>query len=687
MIQIPGESKKHSVPNNSDLFGTLHYTKNINLDEEGYLKLSPRTISIVNEGDAEELGLPLAFGRNLGGSRAANFNVVTSSEPFTLNLSPIALTATEDDGTSNPSFSFDSHGRWYRNLWTVADGDTDVLTKASVSSGAAYTDRSITLSDNVPHPIEVFRNRDTICIGDGNVVKQFDNSYSADTNLTLPTDYEVIGLAYSNYLMGILTQLSDSAAGQNQETFFFTWDGADAEAGQGIGIGSDRGFALTAYKGSWVVLTSAGQLLFFTGGGWQELASLPYYYQKILCGSAVDTDMFGDLMSVDGDIIYFNFHGKMDTYGELLERYLPSNPGGVLCYDPKIGIYHRYSHSLSPATMLSVSQANVDIATDVFTTSGTIPDTGNPVKYMVSQTPIGGLKVSKVYYVIKHSSTTFSVALTKEDALNAQKVDITSTGATTNYFLALDVLDYGATLVDQTGAVAQMGRNNGMSDSLILGATILRADSATTNYDHIELVADTFESRGYFVTPKITSENIEDNLEKVVVSYRTLKEGDKIIIKYQDEDILGLPVSTPQDTGLNNTLSNSCSWTDADTLTTTADISAAKTAFDNGKTLECEIISGAGAGTLVKITNITESSGTYTLTLEEEVDGASSGRFCNILIENWKKIGEITSTDKKGYKEFNVGRNSGWYRLKVELRGVNTSVRLTKGKNKTHKPN
>ena len=42
MIKLPINSE-WSQTNKSDKFGSLAYTKNINLDEAGYIKLSPRT--------------------------------------------------------------------------------------------------------------------------------------------------------------------------------------------------------------------------------------------------------------------------------------------------------------------------------------------------------------------------------------------------------------------------------------------------------------------------------------------------------------------------------------------------------------------------------------------------------------------------------------------------------------------
>jgi hypothetical protein len=97
-------------------------------------------------------------------------------------------------------------------------------------------------------------------------------------------------------------------------------------------------------------------------------------------------------------------------------------------------------------------------------------------------------------------------------------------------------------------------------------------------------------------------------------------------VKYKNKDLLGLPVTTPQ--GRISTR-NQCAWNGANTFSTTADLAAAKTAFDAGNELECEIIGGAGAGGIAKITDISYGSGTYAVTLEEDIDGATSGRYCD----------------------------------------------------------
>ena len=82
MIRIPNTDKRYSQPNNSDLFGNIYYCKNTNFDNEGYIKLSPRALSIENDGTESDFGLPLAFGRLQGGV----FYTVTNGEVFIVTI-------------------------------------------------------------------------------------------------------------------------------------------------------------------------------------------------------------------------------------------------------------------------------------------------------------------------------------------------------------------------------------------------------------------------------------------------------------------------------------------------------------------------------------------------------------------------------------------------------------------------
>ncbi len=116
-------------------------------------------------------------------------------------------------------------------------------------------------------------------------------------------------------------------------------------------------------------------------------------------------------------------------------------------------------------------------------------------------------------------------------------------------------------------------------------------------------------------------------------------------------------------------------------------MSDALTAYTAGKELQCEVIGGAGAGTLVKISSITYSSPTYTVTLAEAVTGASSSRYCDVVIDNWNTIATITSTSSniKNLSELAIGSKSNWFKVQCEMRGTDVAIFDQKIINSVHK--
>ena len=168
----------------------------------------------------------------------------------------------------------------------------------------------------------------------------------------------------------------------------------------------------------------------------------------------------------------------------------------------------------------------------------------------------------------------------------------------------------------------------------------------------------------------MVSQNKEDNTKNITVKYKPLDVDDKIIVKYKDKDVLEIPTATPQ-------FSNSvnCTWSDANTLTTTADFSSVYNYLQiDGNECEVEIVGGAGAGQMSQISTISYSAPTYTINLSDNIDGASSARVCDILVNNWKLLGTIDYTNTDGWKEFAVNTSAKWVLTKIELRGYETTL-------------
>ncbi len=676
MFRIPSTDKKFTITNTSDVSGNIWYTKNVSFDEDGYIKLASRTVALQRETDDTDFDVPTGFGR----TSISNFLVATTDQPWILNYAPsTGLTSQQDEDATNPgSLSEYSGGTWWQNRWYVTR--TDAL---YYKSSSTWTSAGVSLTSGVPHPIEVFRNKTTLVIGNGNAVKQVNTSHATSTfaQLTLPSDYQVIGIKYSNNKVGIITKLSTAATEQNQEAYFFVWDGVTSDAGQGFPVGSDSIVSVTPYKSSWLILTRTGQLLFFNGGGFTEISALPYYASGSIVGDSANRIALGDSMQVEGDVVYVNMNNDLSTFGKYQESYLENYPAGVLCYDPKVGIYHRYSPSISRLTTATVAQASVDTTTGLFTAgSAVVPATGNPVIYTHNPTSlIGGLNTGTIYYVIRVTTSSFKLATTKQNAIDGQWITPTSQGATQNYFSFLDVSDYGASYIDgRVGATAMVSYSTDVADHLIFGSECW-SNTSVASGGVACLTVPYFKNIGYFVTPKLESPNIEEVFQKLFIKYKPLDTDDRIIIKYKDVELLGVPVTAPQ---LNsaNTIGN---WTSTTTFTTTASISHIKTLVDAGTEIECEFLAGAGAGQMSKITSISGTS-TFTVTLEDEIDGAASGNICAFMMNNWKTIGTLTSEDTKGWEQFALSTTSKAVKIKVILEGVGVTVEELRVVNQAH---
>lgn len=666
MIRIPNIEKKFSQPNNSDLFGNIHYTKSVNFDEEGYLKLSSRTISLKNEEVDGNFDIPTAFGRHTDGS----FYIATTEKPYGLVLNDTTSSFnedTDDGGDPHPSLDFTTHGKWWQSRWHITN-NTELYYKTK--SNGNWTNTNITnLTTGKPHPIEVFEKAGTLMVADINTVRQLDTSYAVGANaqLTLSTDYEVISLAYNNNLLGIGTRLASTIEGQNTEAKFFTWDGSESSPNASYGIGSDAIITVFPYKSSFGIITRAGQILYFNGGGFDKLATFPVYFKDIIWGSSNNVMGYGDMVQVDGDVLYININSSLKD--NKLNTYTENMLGGIWCFDPNVGLYHRYSPSISQGQVIYAGTADVDISTNIVTvntlsmpTSPTIPPTGSPVKAINSN--VGGITTGNTYYLIKDSTTTYKLATSKENALFGTAIDLTSAGVLV--ILTYELKDYGQSRTARPGAIALMGNKTQLYNNLIFGGEYYDTNS-TTAYANLNISVAGLKNIGYFVTAKINSQHIEDIIPKIYIKYRPLDTDDKIILKYKNKDFVGIPEIA------------SCTASGKNALYTTSNIPksyafANRSDFGTEQELECEIISGAGAGEMAKITSISYESGTYAIFLDRDIEGMSAGDNMSIKIDNWKELYTITSDDNDNWKEIPLAKTSKWTKLKVVLEGNETTI-------------
>lgn len=660
MIRIPNPT--WSQPNNSDKFGSVWMTENISFDMEGYATLSPRMIRLYSDSDSNSFGFSTAIGRLADGE----FFLTTDAANWRGDVTSIENTFSEDDGSNNPNPGFDGHGVFFQGLWHVSTSTAILSRPATGGSSQAWTSRVTGLTSGKQHQMAVFDSRVSLCVANGNVLKQYNSSYSNTTDLTIPTDYEIISMAYNNGRMGVITRLTnDGTYGQDREAKFFVWNGATTGSNGDASLGSDSGIAICAYKSSFLVLTRAGELLYWNGGGFEKVAAFPFYFTPRIFGDPTDNNALGNVyMKADGDIVHINIGINLNEYGVRQESTLENTPSGIWCFDPNVGLYHRYSLSNSPVYVQSMTEASVNTSTDVITVSGgTIPETGNPAR-LLSTPGIGGLTQGVVYYIIKESSTTFKLAATKEFAEAGVAIDLTSATTGTNYFWLYDVVDYGSQFFTNPGAITLTGNESLVYQDLIAGARLYDTDASTT-VEVVSIGVPLLENAGCLITPKLFSQTVEESPKSLNIRYKPLSTGDKIIIKSRTKDIYDLPVSTPTDRA---------TWTGKNQLYTSKDLSAAKTAIDAGDGIELKVISGVGAGDYVQVASIDEDSGTYTVTLKEDVIGATGGSGCDFILSHWNVERTITKNGR-GFESIQPkAKSSKFVQYKVILKGYNIVV-------------
>lgn len=740
MISIPSSKKQFSQPNNSDLFGNIYYTRNVNFDEQGYVKLSNRSVLLKSSAGDSNFGIVPSFGR----ISAGEFFIPTSGNPYIAQISSANITVSPDANPMVPQgLGFTTGGRWWNDRWFITTGtnvwyrDTsgNPWTKINIPSDAQdqgnwnastntpnlqsgvgtpgffYTvnvagqtnldgnypwnvgdiayfsgqlgkwlniNLSSTLTSGNIHCMDVFRSRNTLCVADGNIVHQFDTSYAQQqaTNLILQSDFQICGMAYSGENLGIITRLSSAVSGKNIESQFYVWDGTADSVNSGTPIGADMAVAIVAYKSSWVILTRTGQLLYYTGasaysvGGFKVLATFPFYFKNQVWGDFLNQLAYGDAIVVNGDYIYINIPGTLNSYGLPSQTSSPQFQSGIWCYDPSIGLYHRNSPSISQANIGVIQQSGIDIGTSQVTvyTGAVVPVTGNPVRYVNDQgSAIGGLSLYTTYYVIQISTTVFQLATTRANALAGIFIPLISQGASIHNFLFVNVLDYGTSGSSRVGGIGLQGISNQVLQQYLYSSFLLPVNSSA-EMPCLCMDIPFFPSRGYVVTSKLTSSAVEDQYEKVFIKFSNMADDDQIILKQKLEDVQGLPFATK---------GQSCTWLTNTTFTTSSDLSVAYSYLQlASKVLEAEIINGAGSGQGSTVISITLAAGVYTVVLKDSLEGITVGNLCDVCLENWKQFGQVSTTDVNGYKELPIGIPSKQVSIKAIMSGVSNRMRI-----------
>ena len=182
--------------------------------------------------------------------------------------------------------------------------------------------------------------------------------------------------------------------------------------------------------------------------------------------------------------------------------------------------------------------------------------------------------------------------------------------------------------------------------TLLIGAEY-EVDSTTSRFAIFhDDTTQTQQGRGYLITPKIFSGNVQEAWQSVYVTYERMREAsDEIVVKYRTRE--------------KNSVSADCTWLNTTEFTTTDDVSE----FEEGD--EVTILAGPNAGHIFEIESVTASTSTYTIRVKENPDNittAFAGRFTN-----FQTLRSADPTDNAQWKEFMMGveTKSPWIQFKL----------------------
>ena len=642
---IPNQTtKKITQTNENDLSGNIYVTKNIDLRNNGYIKLSHLPVAIMTEDDDADLTSADAMFKSKD-------EVFLSSKNVFSGVGGFAKFTDRGGDTEAPTPGVEEDVIFFNGTEVVTDGE--YLYYRTATTTWTKTDLDIV----GPAQMAVLDSFNVLLIGTSNLVKMVNTAWGLVKTLTLPTDYTITSIETNGSTVYIGTRHE-----ANGEAKLFTWDGSSTAWNAQYGVDSVEIQSIRKYGASCALITNKGQLLQFNGSSFTVLGNLPVFYDK-------DTVEWGDSVNDHSTVSNRGMYVDKEKIYILLdsrnERGFNINfPSGIWCYTPDNGLNCLNTPSYNRITAKTVADTTVNITDNTITTTN-VPITGTPVEYeIISGATIGGINERTGYYTIKVSDTVFKLATTYTNALAGTAIDLTSAGGALHAFYFFPTYDYGQTFINNRGAVTiltdSLNTKSYVTDNLMFTAQLTYPDKVVINQ-----TVPLLPNRGYFITPKLNSSNIEDIYNQVSIKHRPLRTDEKIIVKYRTVEKLDVPFGS-FDKG--QTLAGT--WTDTNTFTTTLDMTNAEVGD------EIEIVAGKGAGMLFHIESLSNNAGTWTVNLDETFIHAVANDTMYFYVTNFKKLETITSANTSGIDHLTVSldKNSKFLQLKVELRGIDVTI-------------
>lgn len=344
------ESKNWVQQNKGDLYPVLYSTRNINLEKRGYIGLSRRMSYI-----KKDTGLSGISPAIIGNSAQSQYKFISGTKIFDVNYG--FTTVAEDTNATTAGFIGHHsdlivyNGRvWYTP--TNGGSSSIYIYYRSTSSTGAYSTLAPSLTLLDPHPMAVFTNKNLLCVAQANVIATINTSDTINsTALTLPAEYSILGMQYLNNKMYIAT-----IKGTENKAMMFEWDGATAISSTGYEVGAKSILAMCVYQESIVILTSRGELLRFGGGGFTQIATLPFFQNKDYSwyfnnSYTFNVQAFKNAMVVEDEYLYINLQNTLIYNNALTLK--PEFLNGIYQYHKDFGLVHKFSPSQSTSASIT----------------------------------------------------------------------------------------------------------------------------------------------------------------------------------------------------------------------------------------------------------------------------------------------------------------------------------------------
>src|SRR3990167_5363144 len=330
MIRIPDENKQFSQSNKGDFGGTFWATKNIDIEsEKGRIRISPQTRLTTDTQQRTPRGFlrSAASGTDQWWAWCGAKLFKTGSTDPTAAFAADAISNTPTDMTQVSS--------------DIVEFGTAIIVSTSneikrLFSGAwqtawwSKTTGSTLLVASVPHPLCAGFNG-LLVVGDSYFANTIDkNNNQSLVRVTLKNEYEIWKILSSNSEYWIL---ASNKYGRDARAF--RWDGFSENFNQDYGLQHPVVFSGVLKNDIPYVVNGNGQLLKFTGAGFEEVDSFPIFKIK---GKKFDIENSDYAIQRNGMTLVEGKINIVVNVNDLLANNIENMWSGIWTYDENEGL-------------------------------------------------------------------------------------------------------------------------------------------------------------------------------------------------------------------------------------------------------------------------------------------------------------------------------------------------------------